>query len=52
MHRKLGQHQEEIAVLKRWLNMTPPDRREDSKIAEHNLKCVEKWGLSSTESDS
>lgn len=52
VHRKLGQHQEEMAVLERWLNMTPPDRREDSKIAERYLKCVEKWGLPSAGSDS
>ncbi|WP_152916220.1 hypothetical protein [Arthrobacter sp. RIT-PI-e] len=45
VHRKLGQHQEEITVLERWLSMTPPDRRGGSTIAERHRKCVEKKGL-------
>lgn len=48
VHRKLGQHQEEIVVLERWLKMTPPDRREDSTIAERYRKCVEKNDPTST----
>lgn len=52
VHRKLGQHQEEIAVLERWLSMAPPDRREDSKIAERYRKCIENRGLPSVKRDS
>lgn len=52
LYRKLGQHQEEIAVLERWLSMTPPDRRGDSKIAQRYRKCVEKRGLPSVKRDS
>lgn len=32
IHRKLGQRDEEIAVLKRWLRACPPDRLEGSTI--------------------
>ena len=32
IHRKLGKHDEEIAVLKRWLRLCPPERREGSAI--------------------
>lgn len=34
VHRKLGQHEEERAVLERWIAATPKDRRADSKVAE------------------
>jgi hypothetical protein len=47
VHRKLGQLQEEIAVLERWLSVTPRDRRGGSKIAERYQKCVEKRDLPS-----
>ena len=40
VHRKLGQHQEEIAVLERWLNLAPSALRRNSKIAERHQKCV------------
>jgi hypothetical protein len=36
---KLGQHQEEIAVLERWLSLAPPALRQNSKIAERRRKC-------------
>jgi hypothetical protein len=32
IHRKLGQRDEEIAVLERWLRACPPDRRSGSGI--------------------
>lgn len=32
IHRKRGQHDEEIAVLRRWLKACPPERREGSRI--------------------
>ncbi|MDQ0092476.1 hypothetical protein [Paeniglutamicibacter psychrophenolicus] len=32
IHRKLGQHDEEIAVLRRWLKICPSNRREGSRI--------------------
>jgi len=38
VHRKLGQKDEEIAVLKRWMNITPKSRRAGSKIAERLAK--------------
>ncbi|MFC9772567.1 MULTISPECIES: hypothetical protein [unclassified Pseudarthrobacter] len=38
MHRKLGKKDEEIAVLKRWLNSTPKSRRAGSRIAERLAK--------------
>lgn len=40
IHRKLGQHDEEIAVLERWLSFAPPDRRAGSSIAERHQKCL------------
>jgi hypothetical protein len=42
VHRKLGQKDEEIAVLKRWLAACPKSRRAGSKIAERlaKLKAV------------
>ncbi len=36
IHRKLGQHDEAVAVLERWMNACPPDRREGSRI-KHRL---------------
>jgi len=32
IHRKLKQHNEEIAVLERWLSACPPSRRDGSGI--------------------
>lgn len=40
IHRKLGQRDEEIAVLERWLNNCPPERREGSRIAERLRKVT------------
>lgn len=34
VHRKLGHHDEEVAVLRRWLSACPPDRREGSRVKE------------------
>lgn len=34
IHRKLGQKDQEVAVLERWLRACPPDRRENSGIAQ------------------
>lgn len=34
VHRKLGQHEEERAVLERWIAATPKERRAGSKVAE------------------
>lgn len=34
IHRKRGEHDQEVAVLQRWLRMCPPDRRAGSKIQE------------------
>jgi len=34
IHRKLGQRDEEIAVLERWLRLCPEDRLEGSRISE------------------
>jgi hypothetical protein len=38
VHRKLGQKDEEIAVLNRWLDSTPKSRRAGSRIAERLAK--------------
>jgi hypothetical protein len=38
VHRKLGQRDEEVAVLKRWLENTPKSRRAGSRIAERLAK--------------
>lgn len=40
IRRKLGQKDEEIAVLKRWLAVCPADRRDGSRIAERLAKLV------------
>jgi len=40
IHRKLGQQDEEIAVLQRWLSICPPERREGSRIQERLNKLV------------
>lgn len=40
VHRKLGQHQDEIAVLERWLNLAPSALRQGSRIAERHQKCT------------
>lgn len=32
IHRKLGQHDHEVAVLERWVSACPPDRRDSSGI--------------------
>ena len=32
IHRKLGQHDQEVAVLARWMNACPPGRRDGSRI--------------------
>jgi tetratricopeptide (TPR) repeat protein len=42
VHRKLGENDQEIAVLERWLNITPPDRRSGSAIAERHQKCLQR----------
>lgn len=34
IHRKLQQHDQEIAVLERWVNACPPGRRDGSRIKE------------------
>jgi hypothetical protein len=34
IHRKLGQKDQEVAVLERWLRACPADRRENSGIAQ------------------
>jgi hypothetical protein len=34
VHRKLGQHEEERAVLERWIAATPEERRAGSKVVE------------------
>lgn len=52
VHHKLGQYQEEIAVLERWLNMAPPELKSDSKIAERYRKCVGKREIRSAAHDS
>lgn len=38
IHRKLGQRDEERAVLERWMDATPVDQREGSKVAERLAK--------------
>lgn len=38
IHRKLGQKDQEVAVLKRWLARCPKGRREGSSIAERLAK--------------
>jgi hypothetical protein len=38
VHRKLGQREEEVAVLNRWLDSTPKSRRAGSRIAERLAK--------------
>jgi hypothetical protein len=38
IHRKLGQRDEEIAVLQRWLAACPPERRDGSRITERLSK--------------
>lgn len=40
IHRKLKQREQEIAVLKRWLDACPPNRREDSQIHERWAKLT------------
>ncbi len=40
IHRKLGQHDQEVAVLERWLAVCPVDRREGSGIAQRLRKLV------------
>jgi tetratricopeptide (TPR) repeat protein len=42
IHRKLGQRDEEIAVLRRWISAAPPERSNGSKIAERLTKCLER----------
>lgn len=42
VHRKLGEYDQEIAVLERWLHITPPDRRSGSAIAERHQKCLQR----------
>lgn len=38
IHRKLGQRDEELAVLRRWLAACPPERRDGSRIGERLSK--------------
>ncbi|WP_324642375.1 hypothetical protein [Pseudarthrobacter sp. LT1] len=38
VHRKLGEKDKEVAVLKRWMDSTPKSRRAGSKIAERLAK--------------
>ncbi len=38
IHRKLGERDLEVAVLRRWLDHAPPERREGSRIAERLAK--------------
>lgn len=38
IHRKLGQRDEELAVLRRWLAACPPERRDGSRIGERLTK--------------
>jgi len=40
IHRKLGHRDEEIAVLRRWLKVCPPEHREGSRIKERLDKLV------------
>ena len=38
IHRKLGQRDEELAVLKRWLRLCPPSQRSGSRIGQRLAK--------------
>jgi hypothetical protein len=38
IHRKLGQRDQEIAVLERWLRLCPKEYREDSRVNERLMK--------------
>lgn len=38
IHRKLGQRDEEIAVLKRWLRLCPAGQRDGSQIGQRLAK--------------
>lgn len=40
IRRKLGQRDDEIAVLRRWLAICPPDRREGSRIKQRLEKLA------------
>jgi hypothetical protein len=40
IHRKLGQRDEELAVLERWLKACPSDRRDGSRIQERLAKLA------------
>ena len=40
IHRKLGQRDDEVAVLRRWLAICPPDRREGSRIKQRLEKLA------------
>jgi len=40
VHRKLGQHDEEVAVLRRWLRACPVERRAGSRIQQRLTKLV------------
>lgn len=40
IHRKLGQRDEEEAVLRRWLEICPPERREGSSIKQRLDKLI------------
>ena len=42
IHRKLGQRKEEIAVLKRWIQQCPKDRRDGSQVALRLAKLTNK----------
>ena len=42
IHRKLDQRAEEEAVLRRWLNICPSDRRAGSRIQERLEKVIDK----------
>lgn len=42
VHRKLGQHDEERAVLERWIASTPAQRRQGSKVVERLDKLISK----------
>lgn len=41
IHRKLGHRDEEAAVLRRWLKVCPPERREGSQIKARLDKMVD-----------
>ena len=38
IHRKLGERDQEVAVLQRWLDVCPPERRDGSKISQRLAK--------------